>query len=77
MRGHGYKVYRNERGIAFLGEKMVCHRGCEAGYPWKRIEHILQENAALELRQKQEQEQSQQIAEQEWQVQRHGYRLHL
>lgn len=79
MRAHGYKVYRNEQGIAFHEEKMVIHRGSTAGYPWKKIEHILGENAALVLKQKQEleQRQSQEIAEQERLVQRQRYCLHL
>lgn len=79
MRAQGYKVYRNERGIAFHEEKGVIYRGYETGYPWKKIEHILGENAALELKQKQELEQrrSQETAEEERQVQRHGHRLNL
>lgn len=81
MLRRGYTVYRNERGIAFHEERMVIHRGCETGYPWKKIAHILEENAANELRQGQEQAQcqSQEIAQQESLAQeltlRQGYSL--
>jgi hypothetical protein len=39
------KVYKNERGIAFKQDRHIFHRGWEAGYPWKKIEAILQQNA--------------------------------
>src|SRR6185437_16620729 len=74
---HGYKVYRNERGIAFQEAGLLIHRGSEAGYPWKKIEHTLEENAALVLKQEQELQQRQESAEEEKLVQRHGHRLHL
>jgi hypothetical protein len=40
----GIKICKNEKGIAFIQDRHVCHRGSEAGYPWKKIEAILQEN---------------------------------
>jgi hypothetical protein len=47
------KIYKNEKGIAFLLDQRVVFKGSEAGYPWKKIEAILRQNQ--ELKQKQEQ----------------------
>ncbi len=46
------KIYKNEKGIAFLLDQRVVFRGSEAGYPWKKIEATLRQNE--ELKQNQE-----------------------
>jgi hypothetical protein len=54
MQERGYDIYRKEgRGIAFRDEKKVCIKGCEAGYPLKKIEATL----AIDLRLRQQQSQ--------------------
>ena len=52
MQGHGYKVYDENRGIAFMDEKNVFFKGSEAGYSRHEIELTLEANQ--QLRQKQE-----------------------
>ncbi len=53
MQQRGYKIYRNENGIAFYSEKLITLRGYEADYPWKKIESILEQNEILRLEQEQ------------------------
>ena len=62
MQRQGYKLYRNERGIAFQ-EKLITHPGSEAGYPWKKIESVLAENERQRLEQEQQQVQQQKQAQ--------------
>jgi len=45
MVDQGIKVYKNEKGTAYRLDRHVFFRGYEAGYPWKKIEAILQQNA--------------------------------
>jgi hypothetical protein len=52
MEERGYKVYRREKGFAFMDDKQVLFRGYEAGYPFHRIQSILSED--LSLRQERE-----------------------
>jgi hypothetical protein len=52
MQGRGYTVYHSQRGMAFMDEKHVVFKGCEAGYPFHKIESILSQD--LSLRQEQE-----------------------
>ena len=52
MKEQEIKVYKNEKGIAFVLDRRVIFRGFEAGFPWKKIEATLQQN--MELQQKQE-----------------------
>jgi MobA/VirD2-like, nuclease domain len=47
MAHQGYRIYRNEKGIAFYKEKLITHTGSEAGYPWKKIAQQLEENEQL------------------------------
>lgn len=81
MLRQGYKIYQNERGIAFYREKLITHRGSEAGYSWKTIEGTLEQNerARLEREQKQVEEprqlqQKQRLADELKQVPRHVLR---
>jgi hypothetical protein len=52
MKKQEIKIYKNEKGVAFLLDQRVVFRGSETGYPWKKIEATLRQN--LELRQRQE-----------------------
>jgi hypothetical protein len=45
------KIYKSEKGIAFLLDQRVVFRGSEAGYPWKKIEVTLEQNEKLRQRQ--------------------------
>lgn len=53
------KIYKSEKGIAFLLDQRVVFKGSEAGFPWKKIEATLRQN--MELRQRQEMELKEQI----------------
>jgi Relaxase/Mobilisation nuclease domain len=54
MEQRGYKVYRNEKGIAFYHARMVLYQGSLAGYPLSKIELQLRENLTQQLEQKQQ-----------------------
>jgi hypothetical protein len=56
----GIKVYKNEKGTAYLVDHRVVLRGSQAGFPWKKIEAALKENERQQLLQQQEKEEQQQ-----------------
>ena len=45
MNNLGIQVYKNKKGVAFIQKGNCSYPGSDAGYPWKKIEAILQENA--------------------------------
>jgi len=47
----GYKVYKNDRGIAFVDSRGAKVQGNQADYPWKKIEAKLAQNLAQRQRQ--------------------------
>jgi hypothetical protein len=57
----GYKVYKNERGIAFVDSDGVKLQGNMAGYPWKEIEAALEQNLAQRERLLQEREEAKRV----------------
>lgn len=46
IRERGYKVYQNEKGIAFMDGDGAIIQGYKTGYPWKAIEAELGQNLA-------------------------------
>jgi hypothetical protein len=58
MQQRGYRVLKNEKGIAFMDEKNIVFKGSEIGHPLHDIENRLAMNV-LHLQQRQEQQQQQ------------------
>jgi hypothetical protein len=63
MQERGYKVYKTDRGISFTDRDGIFTKGCNADYPWKKIEATLAENLTLRLIQQQRLEQERNIQE--------------
>ncbi len=81
MEERDYIVYQSEKGVAFRTDQHVIFRGCDAGYPYKKIQSILSQ----ELIQRQEAERQRlerelrqrQMEEYQSQRQRNHYSQHL
>jgi signal transduction histidine kinase len=90
MQRHGYTVYRQQRGIAFMDEKRIFIKGSAMGYPLRAIEGALsqslvqrQQKESLRLQQELHQEQvlqrrqAQELQQEEETHQRISHDLHL
>ena len=59
MQQRGYRVLKNEKGIAFMDEKNIVFKGSETGHPLRDIENSLAMNV-LRLQQEQQRQREQQ-----------------